>query len=503
MTTAFFYWIEKILPAKIRPLVIDKIKAIFSILADDDGSQDKRSERTALVAFAVRVMSAALAFIIQVILARVMGQFEYGIYVFVWVFVVMAGNLSCLGFHSSVIKLIGQYQEADDLNHIRGLASGARIFAILVATCVALSGVAFIYFFADLVPTYYLVPIMLGAFALPMIALGDMLDGTSRAHNWPFIALSPTYLMRPLLILLLFISAFVMDFETSAQTALICAIMAAYITSLTQFVIVTRKLNHTYKKGNRSWDMSAWVKAALPIFVIESLNFLMTNADVLIVGFALPPDQVAIYYAAAKVMALVHFVYFAVKASAGPKFSELAAKGNITGLEAAAQQSAKWCFWPTLLLGSIVVLMGPFLLSLFGSGFSEGHTVMVILLIGILLKSLLGPGEVLLVMVNQHRVCAFIYAIAFSTNLILNMILIPHYGINGAAMATSLAIVFETILLYGTIRSRIGITMFAFCRPNPQSALNASTSKTIESQTKKSADNVHERSILKKIKGAS
>lgn len=500
MTTAFFYWIEKTLPAKVRPLVIGKIKAIFSIFAGEDGAQDTRSERTALVAFAVRVISAALAFVIQVILARVMGQFEYGIYVFVWVFVVMAGNLSCLGFHSSVIKLIGQYQEADDLNHIRGLASGSRIFSMLVATCVALTGVAFIHFFADLVPTYYLVPIMLGAIALPMIALGDMLDGTSRAHNWPFVALSPTYLMRPLLILLLFLSAFLMDFETSAQTALICAIMAAYITSLTQFFIVTRKLNHTYKKGERSQDMRAWLQATLPIFVIESLNFLMTNADVLIVGFALPPDQVAIYYATAKIMALVHFVYFAVKASAGPKFSELAAKGNITELEAAAQQSARWCFWPTLLVGSVVVLMGPFLLSLFGSGFSQGHMVMAILLMGILLKALLGPGEVLLVMVNQQRICALIYAIAFSANLLLNMILIPQYGINGAAFATTLAMVFETILLYLLIKSRVGIAMFAFCRQNPQSALNASAFKVSESETKNS---MRAQPVLKKNKGAS
>lgn len=496
MSTALLYLIEKILPAKIKPLVINKLRATLSIFADT--SQHRRSERTALVAFAIRVVSAAMAFVIQIILARAMGEFEYGIYIFVWVFVVMAGNLSCLGFHSSVIKLIGQYQEANDLNHIRGLTSGSRIFAMVIATCVAFVGISFIYFFADLVPSYYLVPVMLGATALPMIALGDMLDGTSRAHSWPFIALSPTYIMRPCLIVVLFLAAFQLGFNTNAETALICAIIAAYLTSLTQFLIVTQKLRRQYKEGNRTWDMSHWVKAALPVFMIESLNFLMTNADVLIVGFVLPPDQVAIYFAAAKTMALVHFVYFAVKASAGPNFAEIAAKGDKKELEAAAQKSAKWCFWPTLFVGGSVLALGPFLLSLFGSTFSQGYPVMAILFIGIILKALIGPGEVLLVMVNKQRICALIYAIAFSFNVVLNIILIPEYGINGAAFATALAMVLEAILLLAIIKRRVKIFMFALLPQAPRD-----TAEIEQSNTNDRARESREQDVLNNTKGLS
>ncbi len=64
----------------------------------------------ALVAFAIRVVSAAIAFVSQIILARVMGEFEYGIFVFVWVLVVLFGNLSCLGFHTAIIRFLPQYR---------------------------------------------------------------------------------------------------------------------------------------------------------------------------------------------------------------------------------------------------------------------------------------------------------------------------------------------------------------------------------------------------------
>jgi O-antigen/teichoic acid export membrane protein len=62
---------------------------------------------------------------------------------------------------------------------------------------------------------------------------------------------------------------------------------------------------------------------AFPIFLIEGFYFMLTNADVIIVGLYLPPEKVAVYFAAAKTMALVHFVYFAVKAAAAQRFSGL------------------------------------------------------------------------------------------------------------------------------------------------------------------------------------
>lgn len=455
--------IEKILPAKISAAAIAKIGGLVDILANK--SPDKTAERTALIAFAIRLFSAALAFLSQILLARAMGEFDYGIYVFVWVFVVIAGNLSCFGFHTSIIKFIPKYQDMNDIGRIRALTMGARIFSMTMATMVALFGFIFIYLFADLVPNYYLVPILLGLIALPMIALGDTLDGTSRAHSWPIIALSPTYIIRPILILILFLGAFLLGYAPDAKIALVCAISATYLTTLGQFLIVTLKLSAQYdgtdQNAPRTWNMGLWIKAALPIFVIESLVYLLTNADVLIVGLMLPPDQVAIYFAAAKTMALVHFVYFAVKASAGPRFSELAAANHLNALDTAAKQTATWTFVPTFVIGGTVLALGYPILLLFGSAFTNGYPVMAILFVGILIKSLVGPGEVLLMMVNQQRICAGIYGLCFSCNLMLNFMLIPKFGIFGAAMATAGAMIIEALLLIIVIKIKVGITMFA------------------------------------------
>ncbi|MEP2981299.1 MAG: oligosaccharide flippase family protein [Lentilitoribacter sp.] len=459
MTSSIVTLLEKLLPEKLGNLILPKVLMLFAILANKDG--DKNAERTALVAFSIRIISAALAFVSQIILARLMGEFEYGIFVFVWVFIILAGNLSCLGFHTVVIKFVPEYNAHNDPSHIRGLTITARIFALILATIIGAIGVIVVVFFADKIPNYYLVPAILGICALPMIALGDVLDGTSRANSWPIIAMSPTFIIRPALIIIFVLGAFLYGLQPTAKIALMAAIFASYMTTLGQFIVVTRKLRNRYETGERHWELKKWITVALPIFIIEGFYYLLTNADVIIVGFYLEPEKVAVYFAAAKTMALVHFIYFAVKAGASPKFASMVAENKTTELDNFAKQTARWTLIPTLLIGGLVLLLGRFLLSMFGESFIDGHIVMIILFFGILAKSFIGPGEMLLTMAGKQKICMIVYAGALAANLVLNITLIPMFGIQGAAFATAGAMTIEAILLFFVIKSQLGITMFA------------------------------------------
>lgn len=459
VTKTIMTFLETILPNTLGRFILPKVLMLFDVLANKDG--DKNAERTTLLAFAIRIGSAALAFISQIILARSMGEFEFGIFVFVWVFVLIVGNLSCLGFHTAVIRFVPEYNTQDDHGYIRGLTITARIFALILATIIGIIGVASVFIFEDSIPNYYLVPIILGTCALPMIALGDVLDGTARANSWPVMAMSPTFIIRPTLIILIVLATLLFGYQPDAKTTLLAALAASYVTTLGQFVVVTRKLRGKFSSGTRQWEFKKWVAVAFPIFIIEGFYYLLTNADVIIVGFYLAPEKVAIYFAAAKTMALVHFIYFAVKAGAAPKFSTMVAEKRFDDLDSFAKQTARWTLLPTIALGAMVLLLGQFLLSMFGPAFDDGYSVMVILYIGILAKALIGPGEVLLTMAGKQKVCTLIYAGALASNLALNIILIPILGINGAASATAGAMVIEAILLFYVIKSQLGITMFA------------------------------------------
>lgn len=454
----------RLLPPALRERLTPFVDKLGPVLTGDDPKH--LAQRMALVAFAIRIVSAAIAFVSQIILARLMGEFEYGIYVFVWVLVVLFGNLSCLGFHTAIIRFLPQYHARDALPEIRGLTTTVRIFALVSATGLAIVGIGGLWLFGDWIDSYYIVPLYLGIFSLPMIALGDVMDGTSRAHSWAVSALSPTYIIRPVLILGLMMLAVAIGEPHTARTAMIAAMAATYLTSVTQFFILTWRLRKRYVKGPLKIEFGAWIRIALPIFLIEGFGFMLTNSDVVIVGLYLDPQSVAIYFAAAKTMALVHFVMFSVKAAAAPRFSAAMADPDRQQLAVIAVESARWSFWPSLVVGALVLLAGNLLLSLFGPAFISGYPLMVILFAGIMAKALVGPAEAFLTMAGQQKLCVALYAAALICNLALNMTLIPLFGLTGAALATAGAMLIEAILLHLAVRHTFGIVLFAFADPH-------------------------------------
>lgn len=462
---------ERLLPAGLKARLSPVVRKLEAALTSDD--ETARAQRRALIAFVIRVMSAAIAFISQIVLARLMGEFEYGIFAFVWVLVILAGNLSCLGFHTSVIRFLHQHKVRGEMATVRGLNVMVRLVAVVSASAVAGLGFLFLHLFGNTIEPYYLVPIALALFTMPMIALGDVLDGTARSNNWTVVALSPTYLIRPTLILAFMLSALWFDAPHTAVTAMQAALAATYVTTLSQLLRLTLRLRKLYGTGPSHFELGPWFRVSLPIFLVDGIGFLLTNADVVVVGIYLPPDQVGIYFAAAKTIVLVQFVYFSIKAVAGPRFSAIMAEGDMPALAAFAGQTVRWSFWPSLAIGLCALAAGELLLSLFGSAFTAGYWLMAILFAGILSKSLVGPGEVLLSMAGRQNLCVLLYTVTLLASIALNVSLIPRFGLTGAAMATAFAMMIEAILLHIAVRRTLGIVLFAFAAPLPSAPSKA------------------------------
>lgn len=421
----------------------------------------------ALTAFVVRMLSAGIALVSQIILARLMGEFEYGIFVFVWVMTIIVGNMSCLGFHSVVVRYLPLYRTEQDYGALFGIANTARILSLGLATTIGALGAFVLYVLPTAVPPHYTTPILIALLTLPMVALGDVLAGTARAHNWALTSFSQTYLIRPTLTLVIMVIAVQAGYSPTAVTGMSAALAATYMTSLFQLVRITRRMADHYPKAKNQYILSDWLKVALPIFLVEGIGYVMTNADVVFVGFYLEPEEVAIYFAAAKTMALMQFVLFSVKSAAAPRYSALVAEGDHESLARFAGDMARWSFWSALAVGAVILLVGDLLLSLFGPNFKAGYPLMAVLFMGYLAKASVGPGEVLLTMAGRQRICAVLYAFTIVANIALNALLTPLYGLNGAAAAIAGTMMVEALLLHLVVRRTLGIVLFAFADPRP------------------------------------
>ena len=123
---------DRFLPEKLSQQLSPWLLRLDQML--DGSTEHAVAQRVSLIAFSVRIVSAAIALVSQVIFARWMGQFEYGIFVLVWVTVVILGNLSCLGFQTSVIRFVPEYLERQQLDHLRGILFTSKAFALGLTT---------------------------------------------------------------------------------------------------------------------------------------------------------------------------------------------------------------------------------------------------------------------------------------------------------------------------------------------------------------------------------
>ena len=410
--------------------------------------------------FLVRVGSAMLALGSQVLLARWMGSFQFGIYIYVWTWVLMIGALSDFGLSSAARRFIPEYTELKSLDRLRGFLTGSRWLAFAVATAIGAVGALGVTLLAPYLDHFVVVPLYLACVTIPVYGLVQVQAGIAQSYDWPNLALMPFYIWRQATITVLMGAAYLFGAPTDAVTAMIIAVVTTWAVTIAQLFMLDRRLKRKVPAGPKQYETKIWFATSIPIFVVEGFYLLLTYVDILALEHFRSPDEVAVYYAGARLLAIVAFVYFAIAGATTHKFTQYHVSGDQKRLASFFAETIKWTFWPSLLACALILVAGRPLLGLFGAGFERGYDVMFILAVGMLARAAVGPAERLLNMLGERKQCAFIYAGAFAINLVLCVVLIPRIGIEGAAVATSTALVVESILLYLVAKRRLGFHVF-------------------------------------------
>ncbi len=421
-------------------------------------------QRLSGTVFLIRVASAVLAFGSQVLLARWMGSFEFGIYVYVWTWVLLLGQLIDLGLGTAAQRFIPEYRERGLFALLRGFNAGSRWFATGIALCVAAVCAGAVWLLEPWLDRYMLIPLYLACLAFPAYALNNVQEGISRSYDWIGLSMMPAYVARQLLLTVLMAAAYFANLPMNAVTAMIAAGLSVWLPVIGQMLLLNRKLKTRIERGPKAYEFKVWIATALPILLVEGFYALLTYTDILVLQQFRPPDEVAVYYAAAKTLALVAFIHYSIAATTAHRFSTYHVAGDRAGLSAFLAQSIKWTFWPSLAATALLLAFGRPILSLFGAEFTGGYYLMFILAIGLLARAAIGPIERLLNMLGEQRSCALVHAGAFAVNFGLCIVLIPLLGPAGAAIATAVALVFESVWLFLVTKKRLGFHVFIWGR---------------------------------------
>jgi len=427
------------------------------------GSSDASlTKRLAGTVFIIRVFSAGLAYFSQVLLARWMGGSDYGVYVYVWTWVLLLGSMLDFGIAVGAQKVIPEYRTSGDHAMLRGFLSGSRWMVFAASALVALLLAGLVKVASPWLRADEIVPLYIGCLTLPAFVVANTQDGIARSHDWMRLGLMPQFIVRQSLIIGFTAGAFVLGLNLGATAAMIASAAAVWIAMLGQMIVLNRRLGQSVEAGPKTYDFRNWLAVSLPIMLVEGFYLLLSYIDVLVLQQYRSSEEVGVYFAVVKTLALVSFIHYAMSATTAHRFSEYNASGDKERLSAYIAHAIKWTFWPSVAATAVLLAFGKPLLWLFGEQFTSGYGIMFVAAIGLIFRSAIGPVERLLNMLGLQHMCALAYALAFVMNLVLCVMLVPKFGGYGAAAATSIALVFETILLFWITRKRLGFHVLAW-----------------------------------------
>jgi O-antigen/teichoic acid export membrane protein len=207
------------------------------------------------------------------------------------------------------------------------------------------------------------------------------------------------------------------------------------------------------------YESRDWILRALPLLLMGSMFLVNSNADILMLGTLAGSEAAGLYKAASRGAELVVFSLMAVNVPLGPAMARLYAAGDTVLLQRTVTRWARMAFAPAAALAAMFVVWGAWFLGLFGAGFvkDEAYTALVVLSAAQLINVGTGPVGLLLIMTKNERLAALGVSIAAISNIVLNALLIPHWGLPGAAVATAVSTVAWNIALVFLVFRRLNL----------------------------------------------
>src|ERR1700712_3552045 len=231
------------------------IARLLSVLRRALGGSGEASvtKRLAGTIFIIRVVSAALAYLSQILLARWMGGSDYGVYVYVWTWVLLLGSMMDFGISASAQKIIPEYRTGGEHALLRGFLSGSRwmTFAVSAAVSLLLAGV--VKALSPWLSAAEIVPLYIGCLTLPAFVVANTQDGIARSHDWMRLGLMPQFIVRQSLIIGLTAGAFTLGFHLGATVTMLASAAAVWLAMIGQMLVLNRRLGSHVEPGPKAY----------------------------------------------------------------------------------------------------------------------------------------------------------------------------------------------------------------------------------------------------------
>lgn len=411
-----------------------------------------------IISLLIKACSMILLFAISILLTRTLGPEGFGIYSFILSVLViisipLQAGIPQLSLRESA-RAISKNQNYKVIQLWKWISK--RILLLFLVVFILSSLILMLFFntkgLYEKVFSIGFISILL--FSL-MLSQSYMLRGIGKN----ILGLLPDNIIYPLslcIILLIFIhTSPVLDAE-SAMLLYVISILIAFLFSLVYFYKI--KLKIISKNIIDCSDHMYWKSSLYSLSVVGGLQLLYGHLDIVWIGFFCNDSDIGIYKAMLQVSSLIIFGLAAINQILYSHFANLYAQGKMKQLSKLVTISSLIITFLAFVPFLIFISQGEFLINfIFGKEYIGGYTVLIILVMGQFINALFGSVGALLNMTGHEKdsMKGMIYGIMF--NIILNTVLIPFWGIVGAAVSSALSLVVWNSILRYYVNKRLGI----------------------------------------------
>lgn len=422
--------------------------------------------RGAIGSLGVKLGNTLLGLVLAVLLARHLGAAGMGTYAFVLAAASLIAIPTQLGLPTLVVRETAKAQANAQWGMMRGLWRWATLtvgsISLLLVIVALLIGLGFAsHFEANERATF-----AWGIILVPLIALGNLRGAALRGLRRTVLGLLPELILRPgLLSIMVFAAA--LYFSPSALTSaeamglhVVAAALAFVIGALLLWWSRPPELND---RPHPEYQTREWFASALPLALVSGMQLINQNTDIILLGLMCSKEEVGVYKVVVTGAALVVFGLQAITLSLSPHFARLYTQGDKQRLQRLVTLSARCILVFALPIVLVLVVWGEAVLHMvFGAEYAEGKTALAILALGQLLNAGMGSVGMLLSMTGHEREMARAVMIGAVLNVILNLVLIPLWGINGAALSGTLTLMLWNLVMWRAVHRHLGIESMAF-----------------------------------------
>ncbi len=392
----------------------------------------------------------------RVVIARIFSQGAYGEVSLGLAILTVATSVSMLGLNHGVPRYISRFDDEADRRGVWAVGVG---LSLAIGTVLALflglnTGIITNYLFDNDASDGLLI---LFVVAIPITVGLRMGLAAIRGMENTVYKVAANDVLYPALRLGLLLGFVGLGVGVSA--AGYAYIVAGLVAFVVAHVLLARLVPLV---GPVNFHVRTLVGFSAPLVVSMVLAVLLTRMDTLMVGFFRSSAEVGVYAAVFPLaMSLQIFV-----SSFGylylPMTSRMDADGEHGAINQVYQLTTKWSFvlsFPAFLL--LTVFAGDVLALVFGPSYREGALALVVLSVGLFSSAALGRNRETLSALGQTNWVLVADTSALAVNLVVNLALIPAYGYEGAAVASTVAFLARNALIYAVLRLAFGITPFS------------------------------------------